>query len=1002
MSKNLRVKTSKFVDETYRVSFKFNGSRYYGCYKGDTLASALLANDIHLVGRSFKYHRPRGIMTSGSEEPNAIVQLHNNSDRTEPNVRATEIEIYEGLEASSQNCWPSVNFDIGGINNLLSPLLPAGFYYKTFMWPASFWEKYEYFIRKSAGLGKSPTTPDPDIYEHEYIHCDVLIVGAGISGIMAAKTAAKNGLKTLLVDEKPNLGGSTIYQNSEHFKINNQNSGSWLEKEINEIKKIDNLDIRIRTSVAAFHGYNFLLARENLTDHLPIEQRKNKTRQKLLKIRAKKVITATGSLERPLIFDNNDRPGILLSSAIKRYADLFGVACGEKNIFLTNNDSAYETAISLIQKGIKVEAIVDNREEIESKLLYEVEKNNIKVFKGFTIVNTNGYKKINKVSLMKLSKDGQKVIGSKINLSCDCLGVSGGWTPAVHLFTQSGGKLKFREEDQVFIPNKYSSEQISIGACNGDLTLEDIIENTPKYLKEFLNIKKTDYDNVEVFSSENKSKRNIWLLPSDKILGKTKSFVDYQNDATAKDIKLALREGFRSIEHVKRYTTTGMGTDQGKLGNMHALGIISETAGTKMGEHGTTTFRPPYTPLTFGTIVGRNVGEYFDIFRKTPMHEWHLKNKAEFENVGQWKRAWYYPKNNENMFEAVQRESKAARESAGILDASTLGKIDIQGTDASEFLNRVYTNAWSKLAVGKCRYGLMLNEDGMVYDDGVTTRLGENHYIMTTTTGGAANVLGKLEDYLQTEWPELDVYLTSVTDHFATISVCGPNSKKIISNVIPDLDLSDENFPHMSFKNTKIGKINCRVMRISFTGEHSYEINIQANYANSVWEKCMEVGKDFNITPYGTETMHLLRAEKGFIIVGQDTDATMTPIDLQMDWIVSKKKYDFIGKRSLYRSDTIKDDRKQLVGLLTDNPNEILEEGAQIVADVNKSPIEMLGHVTSSYYSPNLKKSIALGVVRGGKNMMGKKLIIPMENKTINVTVADPVFLDKENKRLNA
>ena len=1001
MSKNLRVKTSKFVDETYRVSFKFNGSRYYG-YKGDTLASALLANDIHLVGRSFKYHRPRGIMTSGSEEPNAIVQLHNNSDRTEPNVRATEIEIYEGLEASSQNCWPSVNFDIGGINNLLSPLLPAGFYYKTFMWPASFWEKYEYFIRKSAGLGKSPTTPDPDIYEHEYIHCDVLIVGAGISGIMAAKTAAKNGLKTLLVDEKPNLGGSTVYQNSEHFKINNQNSGSWLEKEINEIKKIDNLDIRIRTSVAAFHGYNFLLARENLTDHLPIEQRKNKTRQKLLKIRAKKVITATGSLERPLIFDNNDRPGILLSSAIKRYADLFGVACGEKNIFLTNNDSAYESAISLIQKGIKVEAIVDNREEIESKLLYEVEKNNIKVFKGFTIVNTNGYKKINKVSLMKLSKDGQKVIGSKINLSCDCLGVSGGWTPAVHLFTQSGGKLKFREEDQVFIPSKYSSEQISIGACNGDLTLEDIIENTPKYLKEFLNIKKTDYDNVEVFSSENKSKRNIWLLPSDKILGKTKSFVDYQNDATAKDIKLALREGFRSIEHVKRYTTTGMGTDQGKLGNMHALGIISETAGTKMGEHGTTTFRPPYTPLTFGTIVGRNVGEYFDIFRKTPMHEWHLKNKAEFENVGQWKRAWYYPKNNENMFEAVQRESKAARESAGILDASTLGKIDIQGTDASEFLNRVYTNAWSKLAVGKCRYGLMLNEDGMVYDDGVTTRLGENHYIMTTTTGGAANVLGKLEDYLQTEWPELDVYLTSVTDHFATISVCGPNSKKIISNVIPDLDLSDENFPHMSFKNTKIGKIKCRVMRISFTGEHSYEINIQANYANSVWEKCMEVGKDFNITPYGTETMHLLRAEKGFIIVGQDTDATMTPIDLQMDWIVSKKKYDFIGKRSLYRSDTIKDDRKQLVGLLTDNPNEILEEGAQIVADVNKSPIEMLGHVTSSYYSPNLKKSIALGVVRGGKNMMGKKLIIPMENKTINVTVADPVFLDKENKRLNA
>ena len=1001
MTKNLRVKTSRFIDETYKISFKFNGKTYHG-YKGDTLASALLANDIHLVGRSFKYHRPRGIMTAGSEEPNAIVQLHNNTSRTEPNVRATEIEIYEGLEASSQNCWPSVNFDIGGINNILSPLLPAGFYYKTFMWPANFWEKYEYFIRNSAGLGKSPTEPDPDIYEHKYIHCDVLVIGAGISGIIAAKTAAKNGFKTLLVEEKSYLGGSTIYQNSEHFKINNQISSSWLEKNINEIKKLENLDIKIRTSVAAFHGYNFLLARENLTDHLSLDQRKNKTRHRLLKIRAKKVITATGSLERPLIFDNNDRPGILLSSAIDKYANLFGVACGEKNVLFTNNDSAYETAINLYQKGINIEAVIDNREEIDSQLIIETEKNNIKVYKGYTVVNTSGYKRINNISIMQLSKDGQKVVGSKKTIKCDCLGISGGWTPAVHLFTQSGGKLKFRDEDQVFVPDVYPSDQISIGSCNGDFTLDEILLSIPKILKNFLNIKKTDYEDLEVQSSYNRSKRNIWLLPSDKVMGKTKPFVDYQNDATAKDIKLALREGFRSIEHVKRYTTTGMGTDQGKLGNMHALGIISETAGSKMGELGTTTFRPPYTPLTFGTIVGRNVGEYFDIFRKTPIHEWHVLNKAEFENVGQWKRAWYYPKIGESMHDAVQRESKAARDSAGILDASTLGKIDIQGTDASEFLNRVYTNAWSKLAIGKCRYGLMLNEDGMVYDDGVTTRLGENHYIMTTTTGGAATVLGKLEDYLQTEWPELDVYLTSVTDHYATVSVCGPNSKKIVSQVIPDIDLSDESFPHMSFKNAKIGKIKCRVMRISFTGEHSYEINVQANYGKSVWEKCMEVGKEFNITPYGTETMHLLRAEKGFIIVGQDTDATMTPIDLQMDWIVSKKKYDFIGKRSLYRSDTIKEDRKQLVGLLTENPDEVLEEGAQIVVDIKKSPVEMLGHVTSSYYSPNLKKSIALGVVRGGRNMMGQKLIIPMENKQINVTVTDPVFLDKENKRLNA
>jgi len=1001
MSKNLRVKASKFIDETSRVSFKFNGKIYYG-FKGDTLASALMANDVHLVGRSFKYHRPRGIMTAGSEEPNAILQVNDNTPYTEPNVRATEIEIYEGLEATSQNCWPNVNFDIGGISNILSPLLPAGFYYKTFMWPASFWEKYEHFIRHSAGLGKSPKVADPDIYDHKYIHCDVLVIGAGISGIIAAKTAAQNNLKTLLLDEKTEIGGTTIYQNSDNFKIDNKISSEWLNNEINKLKKLDNLEIKTRTSVAAYHGYNYLLARENLTDHLSKNEKQNKIRQRLLKIRAKKVIVATGSLERPLIFDNNDRPGIMLSSAVKKYADYYGVICGKKNVFFTNNDTAYETAISLFKKGIEVIAIIDIREKSKTSIVKQAEDLGIKVYWSHTVVDTYGYKKLKQISIMQLSDDDQSVIGSKINIDCDCLGVAGGWTPAVHLFTQSGGKLKFRDEDQVFIPNKYPSKQISIGSCNGDFELDEIIKNSSDSLKKFLEIDKTDYENLSVVTSKETNKKNIWLLPTDKVSGKTKSFVDYQNDATANDIKLALREGFRSIEHVKRYTTTGMGTDQGKLGNMHALGIIADTTDVKMGEVGTTTFRPPYTPLTFGTIVGRNVGEYFDIFRRTPMNDWHVENKAEFENVGQWKRAWYYPQNKESMDQAVQRESVAARASAGILDASTLGKIDIQGSDASEFLNRVYTNAWSKLGIGKCRYGLMLNEDGMVYDDGVTTRLNENHYIMTTTTGGAANVMGKLEDYLQTEWPELDVYLTSVTDHYATASICGPNSKKILNKLIPDLDTSDENFPHMSFKEAQIGKIKCRVMRISFTGEQSYEINVQANYGKSLWEQCINAGKEFNITPYGTETMHLLRAEKGFIIVGQDTDGTMTPVDLQMDWIVSKKKYDFIGKRSLYRSDTMREDRKQLVGLVTDNPKEVLEEGAPIVSELNQNPIQMLGHVTSSYFSPNLKKSIALAVVKGGKTMMGKKLFIPMEGRIINVTVIDPVFLDKENKRLNA
>ena len=999
--KNFRVGKTKFVDETNRISFIFDSKKYFG-YKGDTLASALIANGIHLVGRSFKYHRPRGIMSCGSEEANAIFQVADNTNRTEPNVRATELEIYEGLNVKSQNCWPSVNFDIGGVNNFISPFIPAGFYYKTFMWPKNFWKNvYEPLIRKSAGLGKSPTQPDPDMYDHRHIHCDVLVIGGGISGIIAAKMSAENNKKTILIDDKNYLGGSTIYQDDENYKINDAKTKDWLEEQIKELKKYQNLTIKNRTSVAAYHSYNYLLAKENLTDHLSEDKKNNTIRHRLWKIRADKVIIATGAVERPMVFNNNDRPGIILANSVKKFIDFYGVACGNNNIIFTNNDSAYETAISLNQKGISSQ-IVDIRKSSDSLIVKKAEQLGIKIYWEHAIINTFGYKKINSIEIMKLSDDGSNVQGEIIKLKCDCLSMSGGWTPLVHMHTQSGGKLNFKDDDQVFIPDNNSTDHISVGSCNGDFELDDLINNTIQSTKNYLDIENNQFNEIKIYCSKEKNKRNIWLIPSNVSLGKTKSFIDFQNDSTAKDIKLALREGFRSIEHVKRYTTTGMATDQGKTSNMHALGIIAETAGVKMGSLGTTTFRPPFTPLTFGAIVGRNVGKFFDITRKTTIHEWHVSNNAEFENVGQWKRPWYYPKNNEDMHQAVQRESLAARESAGILDASTLGKIDIQGTDASEFLNRVYTNSWSKLSIGKCRYGLMLNEDGMVYDDGVTTRIGENHYIMTTTTGGAANVLGKLEDYLQTEWPELDVYLTSVTDHYSTASICGPNSKKILMKLFPNVKFDDENFPHMSFQNASLDKINCRIMRISFTGEHSYEINIEAKYGKSLWEKCIEAGKEFNITPYGTETMHLLRAEKGFIIVGQDTDGTMTPIDLQMEWIVSKKKFDFIGKRSLYRSDTIREDRKQLVGLVTDDPNEVLEEGAQIVQNLNTKPIEMLGHVTSSYYSPNLKKSIALAVVRSGKKMKGQKLIVPMKNKNINVTVSDFIFLDKDNERLNA
>jgi len=1002
MSNNFRLESEGEINRTEKISFKFNGKALFG-YKGDSLASALLANGIHLIGRSFKYHRPRGILSSGSEEPNALVQIIKDKDKakTDPNVRATQIEIYEGLEAQSQNCWPNVKFDIGEINSIFSSILPAGFYYKTFMWPSKLWRKYEYFIRKSAGLGKSPTEKDPDKYDHKYYHCDVLIVGGGPAGITAALMAAKSGNKILLVDEKPEFGKNLLSSSKENIKINDLSPAEWIKVKRKELLNFKNIKTLNRTTVSAYHNYNYLIMMQSLTDHLSENEKKGKIRQRLWKVRAKKVILATGSIERPLVFDGNDRPGIMLSSAVKKYLNFYGVKCGNKIIIFTNNDSAYETAIELHNKNLKVQAIVDIREESSGDLPKKCNELGLKIYWKHTIVSSSGHTKVKNVSVMKLSKDNSVVIGKKIIIKCDSVAMSGGWTPAVHLFTQSGGKLDFNNQNFCFYPKKTTQKQISIGSCNGTFKLADIINESNQKTSEFIN------QNVENKNKISEPKEgdleNIWLLPSNKALGKTKSFIDFQNDVTAKDIKLALREGYKSIEHVKRYTTTGMATDQGKIANMHALGIVAETTNTKMGDLGTTTFRPPYTPLTFGAIVGRNVNQFFDIIRRTPIHSWHKKNNAKFEDVGQWKRAWYYPIDNESMFDAVQRESKAARTKAGILDASTLGKIDIQGSDTSEFLNRVYTNAWNKLAIGKCRYGLMLNDDGMVYDDGVTTRLNENHYIMTTTTGGAATVMSKLEDFLQTEWPELKVYLTSVTDHFATVSVCGPHSKKILEKVTENIDYSDQNFPHMSFKEGSINKIKSRVMRISFTGELSYEINIQANYGQSVWEKCMNAGKEYGITPYGTEAMHLLRAEKGFIIAGQETDGTVTPIDLQMDWIVSKKKYDFIGKRSLYRSDTAREDRKHYVGLLTKDPNEILEEGAQIVAEVkNRPPMDMIGHITSSYYSPNLNKSIALAVVKNGKKLKGKKLFVPMANKTIEVTVSDPVFLDKEGTRLNA
>ena len=995
----MRLNNNKNLNKKKQISFYFDGVKYQG-YEGDTLASALLANNIHLIGRSFKYHRPRGIISAGCEEPNGIVQLEQD-EFTEPNRRATEVVLYNGLVAKSQNRWPSVNFDFGAINDLLSPFFPAGFYYKTFMWPPKFWKTYEHFIRHAAGLGVSPKKEDPHKYEHYHYHCDVLIVGSGISGLYAAKIAASEKLQVLVVEQESDTGGSILSANNLNNKINGQSQNEWKKEILEELHSYKNVKIITSTTLFAYMHYNYLLGIQDI-DPSRGNNKNNSIRQVLWKIRAKKVILATGSIERPITFNNNDRPGIMLAGSVSKYLNGYGISLGKKIIIFTNNDSAYQTAIDYHHHNIKVSAIIDIRNEIDGDLPTLVESLGIKIYSGYVVSDTSGRKKITSVTIRKFEKDSNQK-NTEI-LECDLLCMSGGWSPTVHLFTQSRGKLKYREEDSCFIPDQPHQQTISVGACNGIFDLKSILEDTRKSVQNFLDCNSND-EKIEIYDAEEVNvgkQQNSWLVSSKDKISKTKMFVDFQNDVTAKDIKIALSEGFQSIEHVKRYTTNGMATDQGKTSNVNALGIISELTGQDISNLGTTTFRLPYTPVTFGAMAGRYVKEFFDIERTTPMHEWHLANDALFEDVGQWKRAWYYPKNNESLDEAVNREVKATRDSIGILDASTLGKIDIKGRDVSEFLNRVYTNAWSKLEIGKCRYGIMLGDDGMVIDDGVTTRLGEHHYLMTTTTGNAASVMGKLEDWLQTEWPELEVYLTSVTEQFGTISLNGPNSRKIVESLFPNQNFTSDSFPHMSFKELEIDQVKCRVMRISFTGEICYEINVPSSYALSLWNKCMELGKSYNITPYGTEAMHVLRAEKGYIIVGQETDGSVTPVDLDMDWIVSKKKYDFIGKRALYRSDTSRKDRKQLVGLLTTDPSIVLEEGVQLVEVETALPMPMVGHVTSSYYSPNLGRSIALALVKSGLNKKGTKLIVPTSNKSIEVEITDPVFIDPKNERLLA
>lgn len=912
MTAAFRLPSGGRVDRAHTLRFQFNGRPYQG-FAGDTLASALLANGVQLVARSFKYHRPRGILAAGSDEPSALVTVVRDAGRHTPNLRATQIELYDGLLAYSQNHFPSLGFDLGAVNDLLAPLLPAGFYYKTFKWPVWAWHHvYEPLIRRAAGHGRAPTLPDPDRYAHRYAHCDVLVIGAGPAGLAAAQQAALSGARVIVCDEQAALGGSLLSEPG---------------AAIPELAASDRVTLLPRTTAFGYYPHNFVGLAQRLTDHLAAPE-PNQARERLWQVRAKEIVLATGALERPLVFPGNDRPGVMLASAARTYLHRYAVLPGRRIAIVTSHDAALRAAEDFRAAGAKIAAVIDTRQ-------------------GATITATGGRKRVAWVRL-----------GDGRTIACDTVLMSGGFTPSVHLLSQARGALRFDPACQAFVPAAPLPGLRAVGACAGD------------------------------FGSDTGGTLGA-LNPHGK------AFVDFQHDVTAKDVALAVREGFRSIEHIKRYTTTGMATDQGKTSNLNALGIAADALALAPEQIGLTTFRPPYTPVTFGSFAGPARGTLFEPVRETSLHDRAVAQGAVFEDVGQWRRAHYFPRPNESMHDAVARECRAVRESAGLFDGSTLGKIEVVGPDAAEFLDRMYVNTIGALKPGRCRYAILLREDGFVLDDGIVARLAPDRFHVTTTTGGAARVLAMMEDYRQTEWASLDVWLTSVTEQWAVIGVQGPRARELLAPLVDDIDLA---MPHMAVAAGHIRGIPARLFRVSFTGELGYELNLPADTAGPIWDVIAAQG----VTPYGTETMHVLRAEKGYIIAGQEADGTTTPDDLGLTWAIGKAKRDFVGKRSLTLPGLAAPGRKQLVGLLTEDPSAALDDGAQIVDDPHEpAPMRVLGHVSSTYPSPTLNRTIALALLANGRARMGERLFVQMPDSAVAVQVVSPVFHDPQGTRLH-
>ncbi|QOV34422.1 sarcosine oxidase subunit alpha family protein [Streptomyces ferrugineus] len=940
---HFRLRQGGRVDRGTVLRFTVDGRELTG-HPGDTVASAMLAHGLIEVAPSLYRGRPRGIVAAGVEEPNALVQL--DGPCTEGMLPATTIELYDGLSATTLS-----------------------------------------------GMGRLDPTPDPAVYDKKYVHTDVLVVGAGPAGLAATAAAAGAGARVILVDDQPEPGGSLLSGARRDL--------DWVADVRAALDAAPEVVVLQRTTAFGSYDDNYVLALQRRTDHLGSAAPEGVSRQRLWHIRARQVILATGAHERPLVFAGNDRPGVMLAGAVRTYLNRYAVAPGSRAVVSTTNDSAYDTVADLHAAGIDIAAVVDARPELSQRAAEVAVATGVRVLTGSAVVDTAGDRRVSGVTVQGIDESG-RLTGAPRSFDCDLLAVSGGWSPVVHLHSQRQGRLRWDSERVAFVPDGTVRDQQVVGAARGTSTLDGCVAEGARAGALAATeagfpvpVPTASYDEVRP------EVRALWLVPGVDD-GWDTHFVDHQRDVTVADVWRSTGAGMRGVEHVKRYTSLGTANDQGKTSGVNAIGVIAEVLGGSLGEIGTTAYRAPYTPVAFAALAGRERGELFDPERTTSIHGWHVANGAEFEDVGQWKRPWYYPRPGEDMDTAVARECRAAREGVAFMDASTLGKIEIWGADAGEFLNRVYTNAFKKLKPGMARYGVMCKPDGMIFDDGVTLRLDDDRYFMTTTTGGAAGVLDWLEEWLQTEWPELDVHCTSVTEQWTTIAVVGPQSREVVGHLAPDVDLSAEAFPFMAFRETTLASgIPARICRISFSGELAYEINVPAWYGLAVWEEVYAVGRPYDITPYGTETMHVLRAEKGYIIVGQDTDGTVTPQDAGMSWVVSKQK-DFIGKRSFARADTSRTDRRQLVGLLPSDRTTRLPEGTQLVApeaSLATVPVPMLGHVTSSYHSPALGRPFALALVADGRARIGETLLAPVGDDLVSVEVADFVLYDPEGTK---